>query len=95
MQPIEAQFEDRTFRYEQLERQGEVAIYRQAHKASQVSRFEVIRIRVQREHTWPDGTVTPEKEAYPSSNSCGRWGWTFYTLPEARAKLAELQPHQE
>ena len=93
MQPIETEFEDRLFRYRQVARQGDVAIYTQEHKASRVQRFEVVHIRTQREHTWPDGTVTPEKEAYPASASWGRRGWTFSTLAGAQAKVAALQAH--
>ena len=54
-------------------------------------RYEVIRIRIQPEHTWPTGVTTPEKEAYPGSTSWGRLGWTFFLMADARAKLLALQ----
>ena len=53
-------------------------------------RYEVVRIRIQREHTWPNGTTTPEKEAYPGSNSWGTLGWTFIERPLAEDKLRAL-----
>jgi hypothetical protein len=51
-------------------------------------RYEVVLIRVQKEHTWPTGVTTPEKEAYPGSTSWGRFGHTCFTLPEAQALAA-------
>jgi hypothetical protein len=92
MQPLDTQFSDSTFLYTQLERQGNVAIYEQKHKRSGVCRYEVVKIHVQREHTWPDGTLTPEKEAYPPASAWGQAGWTFYTLDAAQRHAATLQP---
>jgi hypothetical protein len=90
MEPLPVSFRDRGFLYEQVERQGDVALYTQTNHAG-IVRYEVIRIRIQREHTWPNGTTTPEKEAYPGSNSWGTLGWTFTLRPLAEAKLRELQ----
>jgi hypothetical protein len=90
MQILEHELEDGRFQYVQVERQGDVAIYQQIHKASGNVRYEVIRIKIQREHTWPTGVTTPEKEAYPGSGSWGQLGWTFFTLADARQKMAEL-----
>jgi hypothetical protein len=56
-------------------------------------RYEVVLIRVQKEHTWPTGVTTPEKEAYPGSTAWGRFGQTCYTLPEAQ-ELAETWRQQ-
>jgi hypothetical protein len=91
--PLPTAFEDRLFRYAQIERTGDVAIFTQTHKASGHVRYEVVLIRVQKEHAWPNGNITPEKEAYPGSTSWGRLGQTCYTLPEAQA-LAETWRQQ-
>ena len=91
--PLPTEFEDRLFRYVQIEREGDIAIFSQTHKASGHVRYEVVRIRVQAEHTWPTGVTTPEKEAYPGSTSWGRTGATCFTLPEAQA-LAETWRQQ-
>jgi hypothetical protein len=72
------------------ERRGDVAMYTQTHKASGTIRYEVIKIKVQAEHTWPNGVTTPEKEAYPGSGSWGRDGWTFFALAPAQQKMSEL-----
>ena len=95
MIPMATQFEDRTFRYTQVARQGDVAIYRQTHKASDIDRFEVVRIRIAEEHTWPDGRTTPEREVYPHANSWGALGWTFYKREDAEVKMQSLQTDKE
>lgn len=91
MQPIARQFEDRTFRYTQVARDGDVAIYTQEHKLSGVIRYEVVTIRIAKEHTWPNGDVSPEREAYPGSSAWGIRGWTFYTRAAAEAHMTQLQ----
>jgi hypothetical protein len=91
MQPISITLTDRSYTYTQVQRHDNLAIYRQEHKESaKAVRFEVIRIRVQPEHTWPNGAVSPERETYPSSAAWGRDGFTCFTLPEAEALLADL-----
>jgi hypothetical protein len=91
MESLVESFEEGRYRYRQIDRQGSLAIFEQRHKDNpRVVRFEVIRIRIQRAHTWPDGTTTPEKEAYPPSSAWGRDGWTFFTLDAARAHLQIL-----
>ena len=90
MQVLEHELEDGRFKYLQVERQGDVALYTQTHKASGHVRYEVIKIRIQPEHTWPTGVTTPEKEAYPGSGSWGRDGWTFFALAPAQQKMREL-----
>ena len=84
MRPIEVNFEDKTFRYDQLERSGNIAIYSQTHKASSTQHYEVIKIRTARAYTWPNGHVTPESEFYPSARTWGQYGWTFHTLAAAK-----------
>ena len=90
MQPIASTFTDRTFVYTQVERQGDVAIYEQRHKESDVTRYEVVRIRVAPAHTWPNGTASPEREVYPGSGHWGSAGWTLYRLSDAQALVQSL-----
>ncbi len=90
MQPIATEFQDATFTYTQVERQGDIAIFAQQHKHGGAPCYEVVRIRVSPEHTWPNGKVSPERETYPNSKSWGTDGWTCFTLAEAQAKVAEL-----
>jgi hypothetical protein len=89
MQALPVMFHDKTFAYTQVEREGDIAIYRQTHKAGAVDRYEVVRIRVEKEHVWPNGDISPERETYPGSNAWGRYGWTFFTLDAAQAHAAQ------
>jgi hypothetical protein len=95
MQSIDTAFEEGRFRYTQLERQGDIAIYEQHKENAKVIRYEVIRIRVAPEHTWPSGQTTPEREAYAGSSSWGRLGFTCFTVDEARTLAAGLQAQAE
>jgi hypothetical protein len=88
--PLPLTFTEKGFAYQQIERQGDVAIYSQTHPGGAV-RYEVIRIRIQREHTWPNGTTTPEKEAYPGSTSWGRYAFTTFGLAEARGLAQKIR----
>ena len=95
MQELTTIFEDRTFRYEQVERQGMLAIYCQTHKASEIKRYEVITIQVRPAHTWPNGAHTPAHEAYPSPGTWGRYGHTFHTRASAQSHFHSLLAGRE
>lgn len=90
MEPIATTFEDQTFTYTQLERQGNIAIYCQQHKEGGAKRYEVVRIRVSKEHTWPNGKTTPEHEAYPGSTRWGVDGFSCFSMDEAHGIMAKL-----
>ena len=91
MQPLETTFDLGNYRHTQLYREGMWAIYEQRHKEADVMRYEVIRIRIAPEKVWPNGSVTPEREAYPGSSVWGRDGWTCFTRQEADTLLAREQ----
>jgi hypothetical protein len=95
MLPLPTEFDDRLFRYAQVSREGDLAIFTQTHKASGHMRYEVVLIRIQKEHTWPTGVTTPEKEAYPGSTTWGRFGQTCTTLAEAQALAATWRQQRE
>ena len=90
METLATHFGQGEFTYDQIEREAEFAIYSQTHTASGIIRYEGIRIRIRRSHTWPNGSTTDEHEAYPSPESWGRDGFTFYTLAAAQAHLHRL-----
>jgi hypothetical protein len=89
MEPIALTFEDSRFSYAQLERHGVIAVYTQTHKGSGTQRYEVVRIRVQKAHTWPNGQTTPDKEAYPGATTWGRDAFTFFDLASAREEMTD------
>jgi hypothetical protein len=93
MELVPSQFEDKTWRYQQIERAGDIAIYLQTHKGGGAKRYEVVRIRIAKAHTWPNGDVSPERETYPGATGWGRDGFTFFTEQAARAKAATWRSH--
>lgn len=91
MHPLPTHFDDATFHYTQIVRQGAYAIYAQRHKAGQAIRYEVVRIRERPAHTWPNGDTTPAHEAYPGATAWGREGFTAFTLAAAQRLFTTLQ----
>src|SRR6266436_3324001 len=89
-EPLVTSFTDTTFRYDQIERQGNIALFTQTHKESGIVRFEVICIETKPAYTFPDGRHYPEREVYPSSTQWGKKGWTFFTEVGARHKMTFL-----
>lgn len=90
MQTLPVQFTQGRFIYTQIHRQTDRAIYLQVHPESGHTRYEVVKIRVAKAHTWPNGHTTPEHEAYPGPGTWGVYGWTYFTLAEAWALYASL-----
>ena len=85
--PLPLSFTEKGFVYQQVEREGDLAIYSQTHPGGAV-RYEVVRIRIQRAHTWPTGVTTPEKEAYPGSNSWGHAGLDLFLDGRCQSEAA-------
>jgi hypothetical protein len=94
MLPLNTTFTERGFRYEQICREDNVAIFIQTHSDGAV-RYDVVIIRVQPAHAWPHGTVSPEREAYPGASSWGRLAFACFTLEQARALFTLLHTGKE
>lgn len=88
-------------RYEQLQREGNVAIYKRT--APEWVDYEVIRIRQSKAGEMKvkddDGKETTVKfeaaEHYPTSNAWGTDGFTFKTEDGARIKACHLAAEEE
>jgi hypothetical protein len=82
----EVQTNGRTMRL--VERRGDAALFVDA---DHQDHFEVVRIRIAEAHTWPNGTVSPRREVYPSATEWGKRGWTFtsgsHSNPETAARM--------
>ena len=90
-QSLLTSFTDTTFQYDQIERQGNIALFEQTHKQSGIVRYEVVVIETKPAQTLPSGKSYPEREVSPSSGSWGQKGWTMYTTEGAREKIRWLQ----
>jgi hypothetical protein len=73
------------FTHELIEQSGRVCLVRRT-KGGRQEHYEVVVLRWSKEHTWPDGKVTPAGWHYPSSEQWGVYGWTYTDARMARAR---------
>lgn len=79
------------FKYRQIDRVGDVAIYEQTRLDNgDLMGYEVIIIQYRNEKTLPNGFVVEEGEYYPTSAQWGVSGWTVKTEELAREKMETL-----
>ena len=86
MIPLATTFRADGFDFEQVDREGDLAIYRKTKGEAQQS-FDLGIVQNRVEHTWPNGNTTPAHESMPSSEQWGVKGWTFNALTDARHRL--------
>lgn len=79
----------RGFTYNLVTRQGDVALYEQMLEDTLVG-YEVILVQKNTQERILGGVIYPPSEYYPSDNSWGVKGFSFYTLPKAQAKFKEI-----
>lgn len=90
MKPMPLTFAKNTFHYEQVLRDGQIAIYKQRLRPGVgCLAFEVIRIKQVPEATM-FGKVIEAHEAGPSNEDFGTFGWSYPTLERAKAKFHAL-----
>lgn len=89
MKPLSTDFTRGAFRYRQVERIGDLAIYHQTEEGAHRA-YEVVKVRQKPERSIM-GRTLEASEVYPCSEDWGTYGWTCPTLERARAKLYELQ----
>lgn len=78
------------FTYEQVARDGNVAIFKQRLRPGVgCLAYETILIQVKPEVVIM-GKLTPEREVAPANEEWGTFGWTYPTLDGARAKMKSL-----
>lgn len=88
--PLGETYAKNGFHYEQVIRDGNVAIFKQRMRPGEGElAFETIVIRVAPAATM-FGKEVPAREIGPSNEDFGVWGWSFDSLVRAKAKMAEL-----
>jgi hypothetical protein len=105
MTPLPIAFRSDGFEFEQLAREGDVALFRKTkiykHSARAIKNyrqepifhfetFEVVVVQKMEEHQWPNGDVTPAHEHMPHSEQWATHGWSLQTRERAREKFREL-----
>src|SRR5688572_9729103 len=84
---LEADFFQSGFRFEQVRRERDVAIYRKSRAG--YSGYEVIRIRARPAESFR-GRHCPKREVYPFSEQWGVNGFTCAVLEAAQARFRSL-----
>ena len=82
-------FRKNGYQYEQIFRQGNVAIYMQKNLQGKSTYYEVWVIRVQETRTIMDA-ILPRREKPPGNEDWGKFGFSFYTVPGAQKKAEQL-----
>lgn len=95
MKKCPKQFEDKHFRYTQVQRDGNVAIYKQEPvQLNYMPAYEVVIIewKPRAEIKGPKGkiNVIEAGEHYPGNSQWGTKGWTYRFLDDAKKKFAKV-----
>lgn len=90
MRILEKSFDRKGFRYEQVYRKENRAIYTQTIPDVGSLTYEVIVIKSHNGYEIAGTQILPS-EVYPSSNQWGDTGWTYQTLEQAQNKMKQLE----
>jgi hypothetical protein len=91
-------FQKDGFSFSQIKRSPYVAIYLKSKDSH--SHYEVVEIQSLPPKIWPDGSISPLREAFPPPESWGSKAWTFSQnshsnpLAAAQTKFTELSKNQ-
>ena len=98
--PLETSFVSRTFRFDQVKRVGDIAIYKKTalkgpiRSSDHAAGFEVIRIGRHNGYTIAGSTIEPA-ETYPSDSQWGIAGFTYKELDKAEARFNDMLKNQQ
>lgn len=92
MKKLEKEITKKGFKYTQVKREGNKAIYLQERleKNSTLKKYEVIQIKKHDGYEINGVKILPS-EVYPSSTQWGTHGWTFEDLEDAEKKYKKLK----
>ncbi len=84
---LQESFERLGWKFRQVFRKNDVAVYRRWKESSVAPHFEAIRIGYQKAREW-NGILYPEGEHYPSDN---QWGSHAFTLMDEASAIAKAK----
>ena len=90
MKTLPTKFGSDGFNFEQLRREGDIAIFVKRKPPFKFKNYEVVIIQKRDAYIWPNGATTPAHEAMPSSRDWGKYGWTFQTLEDCESRFKTL-----
>lgn len=91
MKKLEKVFTKKGFKYTQVERKGNVAIYKQENSKvkNPKSNYEVVQIKSHNGYEI-GGSKIAAAEVYPGTSQWGMLGWTHLDLPSAEKRFKRL-----
>ena len=89
MKLIPNEFVSKGFLYTKVKREGDKAIYKQAHKEATSFRYEVVVITRHNGYKLGESFIEPS-EVYPGSSLWGIRGWTCGTIEDAERRYNNL-----
>lgn len=90
MIPIADTFRLGGFDYRLLNRVGDVALFEKSKPHHRRPCYDLVIVQKRKEKHWPDGRVTPAREAMPKWEQWGDAGWSFSGFQEAEARFNAL-----
>ena len=89
--PLPTEWKKSGFQFRIIRREGDTVIVEKWRpETPSIVSYEVAKIRIQEEHTWPNGITTPRRECYPSSEHWGIYGFTCTTREQAQRRFNAL-----
>lgn len=90
MQPLPTTYNKNGFTFNQVDREGDVAIYEQIMpELSKRVAYEVFEV-LKKPAATINGVDIPERESCPGNEQWGNYGFTVYDLSKAKQKQAEI-----
>lgn len=91
MKKLEKIFSKKGFKYTQIERKGNVAIYKQEclKVKNPKANYEVVQIKSHNGYEIGGSKIAPA-EVYPGTTQWGLLGWTHLDLPSAEKRFKKL-----
>lgn len=91
MKKLEKEFTKKGFKFTQVTRKGDVAIYKQVNEKLKNSKanYEVVQIKSHNGYEI-GGSKIAAAEVYPGSTQWGLLGWTYQDLPTAEKRFKKL-----
>lgn len=90
MKILEKEFTFKNFKFKQLKREGDLAVYVKNSIKGKCQSFETVMVRSHNGYEIA-GNFIPPSEVYPSTSQWGLYGWTYTNEESAFKKFRELQ----
>lgn len=75
--------------YELVKRNDLAAMYKQFLNGVQIG-YEVFVVKIQPSFTFPNGTINPSKEGFPSNENFGKTAWSFNSIEKSNERYEEI-----